>query len=247
MIGIISDELSSDPEVGFKFARQNSLDFLDIRTVDKKQIYELSESELHRLKRLSDYYNIPIRVISTDICKNNGQSFDKDKQNFITSIRATKYLGTSFIRCFSFTSRMQDAEIVSQLNEINKLADKEHITVLLENDPGCNFQTGIQVSSAIEKMDNFDILWDPGNCAWCNYPLSEFEHIKTQVQHIHVKNVCFSKGKPFWCSLRKGIIDYNYLLNQIKAYPISIETHYSFSNQIDSALESLKFIKKVIG
>lgn len=153
-------------------------------------------------------------------------------------------LDVTFLRVFSFWRKelltpALEARIVAAFADPVQLAEREGVTLLLENEHACYIGTGAEAARVADAVNSshFKLVWDPGN-AFCAgetpYP-DGYEAVKPYLAHIHVKDARMvdtpQHGRqPQWCVVGEGEIDYTAHFAALKrdGYTgyVSLETHY---------------------
>lgn len=153
-------------------------------------------------------------------------------------------LDVTFLRVFSFWRKELltpelETRIVAAFAEPVELAEREGITLLLENEHACYIGTGAEAARIAQAVNSphFKLVWDPGNAFGAGetpYP-DGYEAVKPWLAHIHVKDARIVDTPPHgpqpkWCVVGEGEIDYVGQFAALKrdGYTgyVSLETHY---------------------
>ncbi|WJH36562.1 sugar phosphate isomerase/epimerase [Paenibacillus sp. CC-CFT747] len=115
------------------------------------------------------------------------------------------------------------------------MADKEGITLLLENEPACNGGFAEEVARLTEAVGHprLRVLWDPGNEAYGGrsaYP-EGYNEVSRVLGHVHLKDAYLQgDGTPKCVPIGQGAVP---MAEQIRALEANgytglytIETHY---------------------
>lgn len=159
-------------------------------------------------------------------------------------IQTAHTLDVPLIRVFTFWRKdiltpALEARIVDAFAEPVALAEREGVTLIVENEHACYIGTGAEagrLASAINSP-NLKVVWDPGNAFFAGeVPFPEgYEAVRPWVAHVHVKDAITvqtaDKGmQPEWCVVGEGEIDYVGQLAALRqdGYTgyLSLETHY---------------------
>ncbi|MCL6581891.1 MAG: hypothetical protein K6U08_09860, partial [Firmicutes bacterium] len=62
-VGVITDEVSQDPDEALRWAVERGLDYVDLRNVFGRNVTELEPAELDRLEAALGRYGLPVRTI----------------------------------------------------------------------------------------------------------------------------------------------------------------------------------------
>ena len=98
-----SDEITENAKDQFEALKRFGIHYFEPRGIDGKNISELTEQELHKLKVLMDDYGIRVSSIGSPIGKINiTDDFEKHFELLKNVVKAAKILDTKYIRVFSF-------------------------------------------------------------------------------------------------------------------------------------------------
>lgn len=137
------------------------------------------------------------------------QEVQKTKQQ----IGAAAGLRAEYFRVCISTAKI----ITDGLIEIGREAQKQNMILLLENHGGAT-TTGIALRKLIEEigLSNVRANYDPANFFYFGEdPLEALREIKPYVSFCHLKNCRFKGGKPEYCRLEEGEINYREILQEL--------------------------------
>jgi L-ribulose-5-phosphate 3-epimerase len=235
-LSVITDEISQDFGHAAEIAAQEfGLEYIEIRTLWKKNIVNLDEKELAEVRRTIDKYHLRVTDIGSPLFKIAWPGAPKSKYDEATqykadfgfeqqdevldrAIAAGKKLGTNRVRCFDFW-RLDDQKpyrdaIDERLQAAAAKASKDGVVLLLENEFACNTATGVESARTVQavKAPNFFLNWDPGNAAYRGevaFPDGYTPIPKERIAHMHLKDVKRgANGGYEWEAMGRGIIDY---------------------------------------
>lgn len=180
---------------------------------------------------------------------------------------------TPYLRVFTFWKRgpyTPDIEerIANAFDKPLSLAQREGLTLLLENEHACYVGTGAEAAQLAQRINHplFRICWDPGNAFVAGerpYP-EGYEAVRPWIAHIHVKDARMVATEhhglqPRWCVMGQGEIDYPGHFAALKrdGYKgfISLETHFvpekgsgpdGKGTPEDGSRPSLEYLSKVL-
>jgi len=254
-LGIITDEVSNDFVEALDWVREQRLKHVEIRTVNGRNIMNLSDDEIERIRTAVEQNGLFVSGVASPIFKcaldpsravasgdTHGQSEDHVAAHFgklTRAMRISKILGTSNIRIFSFWRELDPAqyedEIVSHLKKAAVMAESENVLLLLENEPSCNGGFATEVGRMVRRVNSsaLKVLWDPGNEEYGgsrSYP-DGYEMVKGIVRHVHLKDAYVdAEGLAHCVPIGAGNVP---LIRQLQALNrdgysglFTIETHY---------------------
>lgn len=151
---------------------------------------------------------------------------------------------TRLLRVFSFWRKCAltpevEVEIAEAFEGPIALAERENLTLILENEHACMIGSGLETKQFMSHIHspNFRVCWDPGNAFALGenaYP-DGYEAVKDYIAHIHVKDARRVIGpsggyEAVWTVIGEGEIDYASQFAALKSDHyngwISLETHF---------------------
>jgi L-ribulose-5-phosphate 3-epimerase len=280
-LSVITDEISQDFGHALEVAsKEFGLGYVELRGLWKKNIINLDEKETAEARRLLQKFGLQVTDIASPLFKTDwpgapaskyspkspqfgaDYSFAQQGEVLERSIAAAKALGTDRVRCFDFW-RLDDPKPFREAMD-NKLRDTaaqvatQKITLLLENEFGCNTATGAEAVRTLQAVQasNLKLNWDPGNAAYRGeiaFPDGFANIPKERIGHVHCKDVVRKADGTFeWAAMGRGIIDY---VGQFRAMvqagysgTMSLETHWrGASSAEESSRQSFAGMKELLG
>jgi sugar phosphate isomerase/epimerase len=258
-LSVITDEISQDFGHALEIAsKEFGLGYVELRSMWKKNVINLDEKETAEVRRLLEKFGLQVTDIASPLFKTDwpgapiskfspkapqfgaDYSFAEQGEVLERSIAAAKALGTDRIRCFDFW-RLENPKpfreaINAKLRDTAAQVAPKKITLLLENEFGCNTATGAEAASTLQAVQapNFKLNWDPGNAAYRGeiaFPDGFAGIPKERIGHMHCKDVVRKANGTFeWAAMGQGLIDY---VGQFRALAksgyqgtVSLETHW---------------------
>lgn len=247
LLSIITDEISQDPEVAFSLAAEYGFDGVELRSVWDTPVEQLPEEKMCALAARIKECGLQVSAIASSFLKDDWGNDDRVK--FDRLVKACRVLDCNKIRGFSFWAAEDytDQKFADYLEAYDALLEKEGITLMLENDPSVNLNTGNALARffSSHQLRNIGILWDPGNDIYtCGdtvkpYP-DEYEAVRPFVRHVHVKDAVRKNGEGVGVALGDGWMDFP---GQFKALIadgytgwVTLEPHFRLEGEIDEEL-----------
>ncbi|HEU0121031.1 MAG TPA: sugar phosphate isomerase/epimerase family protein [Bryobacteraceae bacterium] len=191
----ITDESGKTPAENFDFAKKYGLRYLEVRGVPglKKHYSDLTEAELKAAAKEFAANGVKVSFFNSGQCKfalpgteyvrqrtetpeqkekrtaRDQQSFDNRMETLHKSIRASQILGCDKVRIFAFLRTAEPEKTMQRVYDVFgpmvKVAEKEGIKLLLENEVACNVATCAELAAAMKAIPSkaFGINWDPLN------------------------------------------------------------------------------------
>lgn len=278
-LGIITDELTTNLDEAIAFITSYKLHWCELREAWGKNLMISPQEDLDRAKKLLAANSVRVSDIASPIFKWNlpgsatkaNERHDPAKGNFTEedadtalekSFQLARFFGTKKVRIFSYW-RVADPEKVypqvrDRLGKAARLAEKNGIVLVLENEHECNIGTGKELGRILRDVNSPALrgVWDPGNAVMLGEtPFPDgYQAVKGLFPHMHIKDARKNPqtGRIDWAPVGGGFIDFK---GQFEALhkdkysgTMSLETHYRRpdGNKVESTRESLEGLLKVI-
>jgi 3-dehydroshikimate dehydratase len=233
-----ADEISPDLTIQLDVLHTERIRYLELRSVWGKNVIDLDNQSLIKVKEALISREIQVSSIGSPIGKIGVlDDFQEHVAEFDKVIEIAKYLGTNFIRIFSFFIPEGDDpfiyrdEVIRRMNIFVKRAEEEGVILLHENEKGI---FGSDVERCLDLLTtcqspNFRAVFDPANFVQCGvkpftdaYPLLE-----KYIEYVHVKDAIFSSGTVVPAGEGDGQIEEMYRALKAKGYKgfMSLEPH----------------------
>jgi 3-dehydroshikimate dehydratase len=233
-----ADEISPDLTIQLDVLHTERIRYLELRSVWGKNVIDLDNQSLIKVKEALISREIQVSSIGSPIGKIGVlDDFQEHVAEFDKVIEIAKYLGTNFIRIFSFFIPEGDDpfiyrdEVIRRMNIFVKRAEEEGVILLHENEKGIfgsDAERCLDLLTTCESP-NFRAVFDPANFVQCGvkpftdaYPLLE-----KYIEYVHVKDAIFSSGTVVPAGEGDGQIEEMYRALKAKGYKgfMSLEPH----------------------
>lgn len=191
-----ADEASSWISGQITAMQENEVDGLEIRTVDKVNISDLSDQKAREVKQLLDAAGRKVWSIGSPIGK-----IDADKDDFLLhterfkrTLELAEILEASNIRLFSFftpqeTRNDYKALVLERLVVFLELADQSGITLCHENEKGIYGDTPERCLELHKALPELKAVFDPANFVQCGVDTQHaWKVLKPYVKYLHIKD-----------------------------------------------------------
>lgn len=194
-LATVTDESGKTPAENFEFAKKYGLRYLEVRAVPgaRKHYADMTEAELRQAAKEFADNGVKVSFFNSGQCKfalpgtdyvrqrpetpearakrvaRDQQSFDNRMETLQKSIRAAQILGCDKVRIFAFLRTAEPEKVMPRIYDVLgpmvKVAEKEGIKLLLENEVACNVATCAELAAAMKAIPSkaFGINWDPLN------------------------------------------------------------------------------------
>jgi L-ribulose-5-phosphate 3-epimerase len=257
-VSVINDEISQDFDHACAVASgEFSMQWIELRSMWKKNIVNLDEKEVAETKRILEKYKLRVTDIASPLFKVDWPgapkskfsseagfradfTFEQQDQVLDRAIAMAKAFGAERVRCFDFW-RLDDpapyrAAINQRLRQAAEKCGASGVILVLENEPSCNTGTGAEAAKLLDSVKSPHLMlnWDPGNAASLGEtPFPDGYNLlpKERIGHCHCKDAVKKGTKYDWAPMGGGIIDW---VGQFKAlkrdgyhFAVSLETHWN--------------------
>jgi len=253
-----------DVEKAISVANELGLDCIELRGCWNKNIKDLTNVEVQKIKAMAKRAGLKVVCISSPFFKCNiiNEKEVKEHLEFLSRvIEITKLFDSKIVRGFAFWALKNPSPywntVIENLREAADKCGEEGVVLALENEHSTFVGTGKESKKAIEKAGskNLRLVWDPGN-AFCAgdvpYP-DGYLHARNYVVHMHLKDAVRDKntGEVRFVSVGSGEIDYKGQFEALQKDKytgcVSIETHYRINNDGEkSTRETCIGLRKIL-
>ncbi len=257
-VAVITDEIDADLDHALDVMAEYGVTGAELRQVWDKNIADTNEEDWGQIKASLDRHGASVVGLATPFykCDLPGEAADGPAGPLHSAsarglgdqiallehcIAAAKFFDTRLIRVFSFWKRGPltpevEEQIVDAFAEPAALAEREGVTLILENEHACYLGTGAQTARVLAEIASPAVraVWDPGNAYMDGevpFPTG-YAALKEFVAHVHVKDAALLPGAsaPAWTCVGEGAIDWPGQVAALRAdgYDgyLSLETHY---------------------
>ncbi|MFN0165844.1 MAG: sugar phosphate isomerase/epimerase family protein [Bryobacteraceae bacterium] len=224
-IASITDEFSPEIEVATQSMASIGMTGAEIRMVFGKNVIDLTDEELDRVKAICSAKGLEIISIASPLLKCVLPGAPEVDARFQQDMFAAKYgfddqprlterafeiatrLGARFIRVFSYWRSVEPEKcfdaIVTTLRDMAAKAECHNLIIGLENEHACNIATAGETAPVLEAVDhpNLQVVWDPANgyiSGEVPYPDGYRKMASNRIGHLHIKDCHVEGHKPVW-------------------------------------------------
>ncbi len=201
-ISAFADEISPDPQQQVDMLRRCGIRHLELRSINKTNVLDLSDLQVQELKSLLDQSGITLSAIGSPIGKVKiDEPFAPHLKRFQRAIELAKVFATRNIRVFSYYlpegGNWNDwrREVLDRMTEKAKLARQSEVRLVHENEHRIYGDSPARVKDLMESVlkqvagDHFGAVYDPANYVFCGYdPWQGWESTKQWTVHFHIKD-----------------------------------------------------------
>lgn len=233
-----SDEIASSVTQQFQVLNKLGISYFEPRGIDGKNISELSDEEVAKLKDKMAQYGIKVSSVGSPIGKVKlEESFEDHFAQFQRVVEITEKLEAKYIRIFSFYhedgedwTETERAEVLARLRKMITYAGDHNVVLLHENEKEIYGDTADRCADLMKELscDHFKAVFDPANFVQCGQDTQyAYEQLKDYIAYVHIKDAYFSDGSVVPAGRGDGNVEY--ILRQLFAdgYEgyLSVEPH----------------------
>lgn len=242
IISGFADEISSDLATQIRVLKENKIKYLELRSIDGKNVSEFTFEEAKKYKNQLDKNDIRVSSIGSPIGKISIKDpFSPHLDLFKHVLEIARIFNAPYIRLFSFFIPKGENpdeytdQVIERMHQFLILVrDYPEITLLHENEKDIYGDIPQRCAILFERLNNpqFQAAFDPANFVQCNvevYPQA-FDLLKDKITYLHIKDARYSDHKVTPAAMGDGQV-----ANILKALVekgfigfASIEPHLSF-------------------
>lgn len=242
-----ADEISPDLDEQIAVLNDEGIMHIELRGVWGKNVLDLSDDEIHRIKETLHKNGMGISVIGSPIGKIKiTDDFDEHLERFKIAIKMAHSFNTNMIRVFSFyipegesPSKYRD-EVLRRMSRMAEVAAKEKVMLVHENESKIYGDTAERNLDIIESvgMDNLMACFDPANyiCVGVEpYPFA-YHLVSNYVHHVHIKDAIHKDGNVVVVPAGEGEGRIPEILADLKERKyqgyLSLEPHLAYAGEM---------------
>ena len=202
------DEISEDLDTQLKVMGYLGINHLEIRGVWGKGVLELNEEDVRKVEKALEEKNFKVSAISSPIGKIKiTDDFPTDLENLEKAFTLAHTFETKYIRMFSYylpegeNPSSHSKEVLRRVGEMAKLAEKEGIILLCENEFDVYCDTTERCLEILQNVNSscLRLTFDPANFVLAGVkPYTEaFPELVDYIEYLHIKDARFSDKAMF--------------------------------------------------
>lgn len=240
----ITDEFAPDLETALPAMEECGLTGAELRTVNGKNIVDLSDAGIARVRELVDAHGFEVVGIASPLLKcvlpggpeidgrfqqdvfGSAYGFDDQPRIAARAMEVAGALGARIIRVFSYWRTVEPGKCfdaaAEALEALAANAAPHGLIIALENEHACNAGTASEAAALLNLVPhpNLRLLWDPANAHVAGerpFPEGYAELPKDRIVNVHAKDCRLRGHTAEWCELGDGDIDWGGQLAALKA------------------------------
>ncbi|HEX2916743.1 MAG TPA: sugar phosphate isomerase/epimerase family protein [Chloroflexia bacterium] len=272
ILSAFGDEIASDLDEQLKVLEEEGIRFIELRSAWGKNVADFSDEDLKQIEMLLATHSIGVSAIGSPIGKVPITApFEPELQRFERILEIADWLGSSYIRLFSFFMPEEEGEgayaryrgeVIRRLERFAELAQPYGLILLHENEKGIYGDTAERCANILDSVgsSNLRAVFDPANFVQCGVkPFSEaYPLLENHVTYLHVKDAFFADGRVVVAGEGEGEVEQVLAALNQKGYAgfVSLEPHLSAAGRyggfsgpqlFHEAVNALKGVLEKIG
>jgi sugar phosphate isomerase/epimerase len=201
-LSAFADEIDPDPQKQIDLLKQCGVKHIELRSILKTNVLDLTDAQIADLKSLLDRHGIKLSAIGSPIGKIKiDEPFEPHLKRFKRALELCKVFGTRNIRIFSYYLPEGGEwdnwrrDIMDRMFEKAKLAQKAGVRLLHENEHAIYGEAPEHVVDLMETVgeqvspENFAAIYDPANYVHGGHdPWKAWEMTRQWTVHFHIKD-----------------------------------------------------------
>lgn len=201
ILSAFADEYSKDFEEQCRGMRELGVEYIEIRGVDGKNVSDLNDEDVARVKSTLAKYGIKISTIGSPLGK---IKVDGDMDAHLAKaervFQIARELDTKYVRMFSFylpdgkTREECRSDVLAAVGKLLDLADKYGVTLCHENEGNIYGESPADGYDVISYFGGrLKCVLDMGNYVLKNHnPTEAYEKLGDYIQYFHIKDALYS-------------------------------------------------------
>lgn len=229
IISAFADEVSTNLTEQIAALKKNGLEYIDLRVVNGKNIYEHTVEEAKEIYRSLSENGIKVNCIGSPVGKVNlSVDFEDYKNKFANLLDVTEAVKADKIRIFAFYEHGGNLElIVKYLKELVAMASARSIKLYLENEARVYGENADEVEQLLDLVPGLYTCYDPANYVLGGQDLDvAMEKLldKKGTDFLHIKDATYD-GKIVACGEGEGRVREAVEKCDIANLAVTIEPH----------------------
>jgi len=200
-LSAFADEVATDFLGQVKFLASEKVGYIEPRFINKKNIMDLTKSELKDTKKMIDDYGLKVSAIGSPIGKVRlDEPFEPHLEKFKHAVELAQFFETPYIRMFSYYAPKDKNIAVFREQVMERMAAKiqiienTNVVMVHENETdiyGYSAENCVDLAKTINSP-KLRLVYDPGNFVWGQKITNNVEScwtlMKPYVVHVHIKD-----------------------------------------------------------
>lgn len=223
-----ADESASSIEGQIEALKRNNIDYLELRSVDGKNVSKLTDEEALAIYDKLNASDVKVWSIGSPLGKVDIEcDFEEYKNTARRICKIAKIFHTDRIRMFSFFHAYEKSEKVHKyLKEFTDIAKEENVTMYHENEKDIYGDVLKRVVEILDRNSELHSVYDPANYIQTGeYADDTLNALVDRTDYFHIKDVIRSTGELVPAGYGDGKIDKLIEMIGKRDVVLSVEPH----------------------
>ena len=257
-LGVVSDEVCGRLPALVGFVERNAIEHVEINFLEGFSASELPPSLAREAGTALANAGAVVGLVGSRCFRHDvtdTKAFREDLEDLRRSVATACLLGVSLVRVFSFVrmGRSCDAErVAEQIAAAADVAAAEGAILLVENTASGTVATTAEIESLFRDVaGGVGLLWDPANAVAAGDRVPQDEamlRLRRVIRQLHAKNAELVDGRPRWCPIDSGLVDYRALasqLEEVKIERLTMDTHWRAEGDDSGMYSTLRCLEEL--
>lgn len=202
-----ADEISPELDEQLDTLAQESMNFMELRSVWNTNVLDLTDGELEKVRSATTGRGVGISSIGSPIGKVSiTEPFGPHLERFRRALNAARFMNAPYVRIFSFFIPEGQApdlyrdEVLERMGAMASEAEGAGVTLLHENEKEIYGDIPSRCLDILESVDSpaLRAAWDAANFVQCGiqHPYTDgYESLRPYVEYVHVKDALAESGR----------------------------------------------------
>ena len=202
-----ADEISPELDEQLDTLAQESMNFMELRSVWNTNVLDLTDGELEKVRSATTGRGVGISSIGSPIGKVSiTEPFGPHLERFRRALNAARFMNAPYVRVFSFFIPEGQApdlyrdEVLERMGAMASEAEGAGVTLLHENEKEIYGDIPSRCLDILESVDSpaLRAAWDAANFVQCGiqHPYTDgYESLRPYVEYVHVKDALAESGR----------------------------------------------------
>jgi 3-dehydroshikimate dehydratase len=201
ILSAFADEVTDDFKGQVDFLKSEKVGFIEIRFVNKKNVVDLTQSELRDSNQLMRDHGVRVSAVASPVGKIRIDApFQPHLEKFRRAIDAALFFEAPFIRVFSFyppdggAIETYRTEVIERMRKMAELLQNTNLVMVHENEKDIYGSSAENCVDLVKSIDSpkLRLAYDPANFVWGEKITNSFDvcwqMMKPYVVHVHIKD-----------------------------------------------------------
>lgn len=203
-LSAFADEISPDPAEQVAVLTASRVRFIELRSILKTNVLDLTDHQVQELKSLLDTYGFNLSAIGSPVGKVKiDADFEPHLKRFERALHLCQVFGVNAIRIFSYyppgdahdwnavTEPHWEAEVFARMRRKSEMAEKAGVRLFHENEHRIYGDSPERLTKLFAAVPSpaLKAAFDAANFVYCHYdPWAGWQASKPHLAHFHIKD-----------------------------------------------------------